>query len=410
AMHNFPMSVALPPILGGAVIVSPNISYQQVWIAQKFRRTWNPVTKKLDTSITKGFFADHSLAFGISFNTALFGTLQFKNKKGLQALRHVIRPSFSINYKPDLSKTHFYKTHIDTTAYEVEFSEYEGALYSGFGKGRTGGIGLQIDNNLEYKWRKKSDTSQEKIQPKKLIDGYGLSTGYNFLRDSLKLDLINLYLRSTLFEKISITASGTLNPYQSDKYGRNINKYMWEGGGKFKLGRITNGNISISSNFSSKPKDAKKAETRKKLVEQRLNDPNLVNDQRNLLNYMQQNPGDFVDFNIPWQMNVGYSLSFYERPKDDYSGFTKDFTSNINFNGSFNLTSKWNFSANGFFDIDTKKLQSFQMSINRDMHCWQLSISVTPVGLYRFFSFSISPKSPLLQDLKINRSRSFQNF
>lgn len=185
---------------------------------------------------------------------------------------------------------------------------------------------------------------------------------------------------------------------------------MWEGGGKFKLGRITNGNISISSNFSSKPKDAKKAETRKKLVEQRLNDPNLVNDQRNLLNYMQQNPGDFVDFNIPWQMNVGYSLSFYERPKDDYSGFTKDFTSNINFNGSFNLTSKWNFSANGFFDIDTKKLQSFQMSINRDMHCWQLSISVTPVGLYRFFSFSISPKSPLLQDLKINRSRSFQNF
>ena len=410
AMHNFPMSVALPPILGGAVIVSPNISYQQVWVAQKFRRTWNNTTKKIDTSVTKGFFTDHSLSFGLSFNTAVFGTLQFKNKKGLQALRHVIRPSFSINYKPDLSKNHYYKTNIDTTAYLVEFSEFEGALYSGFGKGRTGGIGLQIDNNLEYKWRKKSDTTNEKLQPKKLIDGYGLSTGYNFLRDSLKLDLINLYFRSTLFEKISINASGVLNPYQADKYGRSINKYMWQGGGKFKLGRLTSGSISISSNFSSKPKDAKKAENRKKMVEQRLNDPNLINDQRNLLNYMQQNPGDFVDFNIPWQLSVGYSLSFYERPKEDYSGFTKDFASNINFSGSFNLTSKWNFSANGYYDIDTKQLQSFQMSINRDMHCWQLSISISPVGLYRFFSFSISPKSPLLQDLKINRTRSFQNF
>ncbi|TMI93473.1 MAG: hypothetical protein E6H06_11545 [Bacteroidetes bacterium] len=140
-----------------------------------------------------------------------------------------------------------------------------------------------------------------------------------------------------------------------------------------------------------------------------LNDPNLI-DQQNLLDYMRQNPADFVDFNVPWTLNLGLSLSFYDRMKTDYSGFEKIFSSNLNFGGSFLLSPKWNFMVNGFFDLDTKKLQTFTMNISRDMHCWQMAISITPVGLYRFFSINISPKSSMLQDLKINRTRTFFNF
>jgi hypothetical protein len=260
------------------------------------------------------------------------------------------------------------------------------------------------------KWRSKKDTGLEAIKKIKLIDGYGLSTGYNFLRDSLKLDLISLYFRTTLFEKISITASSVLNPYQVNENGVDINKYAWEGG-KFKLGRLTNGSISISTNFKSKPKDPKKEEERKKQEEKQFNDdPALFADQQRLLDYMQQNPSEFVDFNIPWQVNIGYSLYFSNRLKADLRGFEKDFNSGLNFNGSFSLTPKWNFSVNGNYDFDTKKLQTFQMSINREMHCWQMSINVTPVGLFRSFNFTISPKSSVLQDLKINRSRFFTSY
>ena len=408
AQHNFPISVAMPPIAGGAVIVSPGISWSQVWIAQKFRRTWNPVTKKLDTSITKGFYMDNQVSFSLSLNTAIFGTFQFK-KSRIVAIRHVIRPSFGINFKPDLSKGHFYKTRVDTSNYEFEFSEFEGALYSGFYKGKTGGISFQLDNNLEMKRRSKKDTGENAIKKIKLIDGYGFSTAYNFLADSMKLSFFNLYLRTTLFEKISITASSILDPYQTDSRGRDINKYAWQGG-KFKPGRLTSGSISISSSFQSKPKDAAKEEQRKKEAERSLKDPMVVADQQRLLEYMQQNSSEFVDFNIPWRISFGYSLSFTNRLKPDYSGFEKDFTSNISFNGSFNLTPKWNFSANGYFDFDTKKLQTFTMSINREMHCWQMSIHITPVGLYRYFSFTINPKASVLQDLKINRTRSFPNF
>jgi lipopolysaccharide assembly outer membrane protein LptD (OstA) len=408
AQHTIPVTLSLPPILNGALIVSPSVSYSQVWIAQKFHRTWNDTTKKLDTSVTKGFFADHQASFSLNFSTAIFGTYQFKNSR-IIAIRHVIRPSFSFNYKPDLSKNHFYSTKVDTTNYQFRFSEFEGSLYGFYPEGKTGGMSFQVDNNLEMKWRSKKDSGDNAIKKIKLIDGYGFSTGYNFLRDSLKLDLFNFYLNTTLFEKISINAHTTLDPYQVNARGLDIDKYAWQGG-KFKPGRLTNGSISISSSFKSKPKDPKKEEQQKKQVQQRLNDPALIADMQRELDYMRQNPSEFVDFNVPWQISFGYSLYFSNQLKPDYSGFKKEINSNVNFNGSFSLTPKWNFSVNGYYDFDTHKLQTFQMSINREMHCWQLSINVTPIGLYRSFNFSISPKASILQDLKINRSRFFSSY
>ncbi len=408
AQHSFPLSMSLPPILNGAFFVSPNVSYSQVWIAQKLSRTWNPVTERVDSVITKGFYTDHQMTFSLGLNTAIYGTYQFKRSR-IIAIRHTIRPSLSFNYKPDLSKGHYKLTQIDTFGNKLLLSEFDGALYSGFGQGRNGGIGFQVDNNLEMKWRSRKDTGDNAIKKIKLIDGYGFSTGYNFLRDSMKLEVISFYLRTTLFEKISITANTVLDPYQTDSRGIDIAKYAWEGG-KFKLGRLTYGSISASTSFSSKPKDAKKADDRQKATQRRLNEPDLIGDQQRLLEYMQQNPSQFVDFNIPWQVSLSYSLSFSNRLKPDYSGFEKDFNSNLSFNGSFNLTPKWNFSVNGFYDFDTRQLQTFQMSINREMHCWQMSINVTPVGPYRSFNFSISPKASVLQDLRINRTRSFSNF
>lgn len=408
AQHNFPVTLSLPPILGGAVIVSPSVSYSQVWLAQKFRRHWNTATQKSDTVVTKGFYTDHQVAFSLAFNTSVYGKYTFKHSKKDLAIRHVIRPSVSFNYKPDLSRGHYYTDTI-SPGFAYRFSEFEGGLYSGFSEGRNGGIGFQLDNNLEMKYRSKKDTGEAAERKVKLIDGYGFTTGYNFLADSMKLQPLNLYFRTTLFEKINITASSILDPYQRNERGVDINKYVWEGG-KFKLGRLSSGSISISSSFKSKPKDPKKEEERKKAVQQRLNDPSLIGDQNRLLDYMQQNPSEFVDFNVPWSLTLSYSLNFTNRLKNDLTGFTTDVNSNINFSGSFNLTPKWNFSSNGYYDFTTHKLQTFQMSINREMHCWQLSINVTPIGIFRSFNFSISPKSSVLQDLKINRTRYFSSY
>ena len=409
AQHNIPISLSLPAIFGGAIVVSPGISYSQVWLAQKNIRKWNPVTQKVDTTIKKGFFVDQQTSFSLGFNTALFGTFNLKNGK---AIRHVIRPTFGFNYAPSLSRKYYDTLTVNTKGDVIRYSQLQGGLYSGYGDITNGGISFGIDNNLEmkYKPRAKGDTANTDTEFKKLrlIDGFGFNGSYNFLADSLKLSHFNLYFRNNLFDKINLNVSADMSPYKRNRFGYDSSEYIWKGAGGFSPGRITSGSISLSTSFQSKPRDDQKDKQKKEQMDNELNDPVLAADKQRLLDYMRQNPAEFVDFNIPWQVNLSYSLYFSERAKPDYTGFEKIVNSNISVGGSFSLTPKWNFSiSNVNYDFKTKAIQTFTLSINREMHCWQMSINVTPIGPYRYFNFTINPKSGILQDLRINRTRSF---
>jgi hypothetical protein len=343
-----------------------------------------------------------------------------KNSK-LAAIRHVIRPTISFSYKPDLGAKHYYNVQSDT-AFDVlpggkykqghiqRFSYFDGSIYGAPSEGVFGGIGFGIDNNLEAKVRSKKDTANGGMKKVRLIDGFGFTSSYNFIADSFKLSPFSLYVRSTLFEKINITAGATLDPYQVDSFGYRKDKYTWQEG-KFalnKLGRITSGNIAISTSFQSQSKD-KKASQQK---ENALREQGMLTaeEQQAQLAYARSNPAEFADFNVPWSLSLSYSMSFSRAFKTDYSGWETTTYSNLSWNGDFNLTPKWKFGMNGYYDIKTSKIQTFTMYISREMHCWQLSINVTPVGLYRTFNFTISPKSGILRDLRINRTRYFSSY
>ena len=406
AQHNLPITLALPPILGGAIVVSPGVSYSQVWVSRRLIREWNDTAGKVDSTVEKGFFVDQQASFGLGISTALFGTYQFRKGK-VSAIRHVIRPTIAASYRPDLSKKYYDSLQINDQGYKIWTSQLQGnAIYNGYGSGETGGLSFQLDNNLEMKVRNKKDSTGENPYKKvRLIDGFGFNTSYNFLAPTHKLSPFQLYFRTNLFDKININANGTINPYVPNSHGQDSTVYVWEEGG-FSLGRLSAASVSVSTSFQSKPKDEQKDKEKKQQMEDQLNDPVLAADKQRLLEYMRQNPAEFVDFNVPWQVSLSYSLYLAEEFKPDYT-FTRTVRSSANFSGSFSLTPKWNFSMNGYYDFDTKKLQTFSMAIAREMHCWQLSINVTPVGLYHYFNFTISPKSGILQDLRINRTRSF---
>ncbi|MBS1575898.1 MAG: LPS-assembly protein LptD [Bacteroidetes bacterium] len=403
-LHTIPISLSLPSIMGGSVVVSPSISFSQILISGKEHRQWNATTKRVDTAFTKGFFTDQTMSFGLNLSSALFGTYQFRKSK-VVALRHVIRPTIGVSYKPDLSKAHWYNLTIDSTGRKISVPEFRRSMFGYYSAGRFGGLNFGFDNNLEMKVRTKDTTGENKTKKIRLIDGFGFSGSYNFFGDSIsKLSPIVLYFRSTLFDKINITANSSLDPYQKDITGNRIGKYAWQGG-KFSLGTINSVTVTMSTSFQSKPKDAKKDAERKQQMQQ-LTDPTLVADQQALLDYMRQNPAEFVDFNVPWTVNFGFSLNYSRVQRANYT-YTSNITTNMNFGGSFTLTPKWNFSGNGYYDFRTMKMQTLTMSISRDLHCWQMAITVSPVGLYRTFSISINPKASVLQDLRINRNRSF---
>lgn len=404
AVHSIPITLSLPSL--GPITISPSISYEERWYGQRILRSWDNSKLKVDTNIQKGFYTARQMSFGIGINTRIFGTYKFRETSNIKAIRHEIRPSITLNYKPDFAAKDYYTTQVDNTGRSLRFSKYEGGVVGAFPEGSFGGIGFGIDNLLEMKIKDKSDTTGKAPDKKiRLIDGFGFNSSYNLLADSFALGTFSFYARSTLFDKINITAGANLDPYDVNSKGDRLKNILWDPR-RFKFGRITSGNLAISTSFRSKSTDGKSEKDKQIPI-----DPFLTpEEQQRQLQFVRANPAEFTDFNIPWSVTLSYSFNFNRVINPDYSGYTTQTFSSLNFNGDFSLTPKWKLGGTGYYNISSGEINQISMFITREMHCWQLAINVTPVGLYRSFNITISPKSGILRDLRINRSRTFSNY
>ena len=402
AQHSIPISLSLPSL--GPITITPGISFDEKWFGQQSIKTWNNKTKQVDTSISRGFYRAPNMSFSLGTASRIFGTYKFKKTSSIQAIRHEVRPSISMSYTPDLAASYHYTTQIDSTGRNYRFSKYDGGIGGGYSEGTFGGMGFGVDNLLEMKMKDKKDTTEGAFKKVKLIEGFGFNSSYNFLADSFALGNFNIYMRTTLFENLNITSNLTMDPYQTDKQGFRVNKLDFDPT-RLKFGNITSGGLSFSTSFKSKSTDGK--ETKQKDIPI---DPFMTPDeQQRQLQYAKSNPAEFTDFNIPWTLTLSYSFQFSRYMKPDYSGFQINTYSSLNFNGDFSITPKWKLGGTGYIDVAKRSIQQLSMFITREMHCWQLAINVTPIGLYKSFSISVNPKSGILRDLKINRSRTFSS-
>lgn len=404
ANHTVPITLSLPQL--GNFQVAPNVSYVERWYQEKFVRSWNSTSKKVDTTISKGFHTTREMNFGLGISTRIFGMFTFKKKSKVQAIRHELRPSLSANYKPDMNRKYWYSTQIDSSGNQGRFSVYERGVFGAFSEGRFGGLSFGLDNNLQMKVRNKKDTSAEAVKKVTLLDGFSINSGYNFLLDSFKLSPFNINLRTNLFEKISISASAIVVPYLTNSKGDFIDKLVWNK--KVALGKLTSANVAVQSQF-------KGGDKKEKLPVNNLMQTNQLNPISGLpLNeyqqeaaYISNNPGEFANFNIPWSISFQYAFNYNRIPNGLGTGYKGSVTQNVGWTGTLNLTPRWQMGMNGSYNITEKELGMISMYLTREMHCWQMAINVSPVGRYRSFNISISPKSGLLRDLKINRTRYF---
>jgi hypothetical protein len=402
AQHSIPISLSLPSL--GPITVTPGISFEEKWFGQQSIKTWNNKTRQVDTSITRGFYRAPNMSFSLGTASRIFGTYKFKKNSTVQAIRHEVRPSISMSYTPDLAASYHYTTQIDSTGRNYRFSKYDGGIGGGYSEGNFGGMGFGVDNLLEMKMKDKKDTTEGAFKKVKLIEGFGFNSSYNFLADSFALGNFNIYMRTTLFDKLNITSNLTMDPYQTDQQGFRVNKLDIDPT-KLKFGNITSGGLSFSTSFKSKSTDGKESKQKDIPI-----DPFMTPDeQQRQLQYAKSNPAEFTDFNIPWSLTLSYSFQFSRYMKPDYSGFQINTYSSLNFNGDFSITPKWKLGGTGYIDVAKRSVQQLSMFITREMHCWQLAINVTPIGLYKSFSITVNPKSGILRDLKINRSRTFSS-
>ncbi len=405
ASHNVPISLSLPQI--GPFQIAPNVSYQEKWYQERLVQSWDSAAKKVDTSINKGFYRAYEMSFGVSASTRVFGMYTF-NKGSIMAIRHEIRPYISANYKPDINTKDWSTLQYDSSGRTRRYSVYERGIYGAYGEGRFGGLSFGIDNNISMKVRGSKDSGSADVRKVSLIDGLSITSSYNFLKDSFKLEPLNLSARSNLFDKINITASAVFYPYQQDSTGEWVDRLVWSKKA-LTLGTLTTGSVSLQTSFKGGDKKNKEpAANNINPNQQNMNTSGMPLDEyQQELSYMQNNPGEYVDFSIPWDISLSYSLRFYRARRSDYKGFTTNFNQDVNWNSSVNLTEKWKIGINGFYNITAKELGTISMYLSREMHCWQMAVNISPVGRYKFFNISISPKSSLLRDLKVNRTRSF---
>lgn len=407
--HNLPISFPSFNLLK-YVNFSPGIGYNEKWYFNKKNYSYSddevigpggrPGHVKIDT--INGFNRVYDYSFSLSSSTNIYGMYIPRNPNSkIKGIRHKFTPSASFSYRPDFGAAHYgywQPVQIDSTGRIGYYDVNAGGIYGGSpGRGASGAISMSLSNNLEMKVIDTKDTTStdDKIKYKKvkLIDNLSLASSYNLIADSLNLAPFSLRARTTI-KGVSINMGGILDPYEVNEDYRRIHKYVWnERNGIQKLGRLTRANLSFGMKFKSKKGEKEAADKKKKIEEDQM---------------LPGSYSDYVDFSVPWDFGFDYSFG--------YAGPTKSaphgrFTQTIGIRGSMSLTEKWRISMNTNFDIMAHEFSFTTVNVNRDLHCWSMAFNFVPFGYMKSYSFTISAKSSMLKDLKLEKQQShYDNF
>lgn len=387
--HAIPISTNLNILK--YLTLTPNFTYTERWYFERYNfdtSSGRPVV----TDTTQGFYRVYDYATSASLTTRLYGTLVFK-KGFLQAIRHTLIPSISVSYRPDFGQEKFgyYEEYVDANGRDQLANRFQGGIYGVPGSGRNGSIGFGLGNNLEAKVLDKSD-SVPKSKKINLLNNLAISSSYNFLADRYKLGNIRFSTSTNILGNLLRAAiNGTIDPYvyrYNDAGNQErLDEYAWNHGQG--IGQISN--LTVALNTTLNPKALS---TKDKVENSRASDAEKE--------FMINNPDLYVDFDIPWNLNVRYSLTRRKTGLED-----SKVIQSMSFNGDMRITKNTMVTFSSGYDFESKKLTQTRFSLTRNLHCWEMLFSWTPFGRFQSYDFTIRVKSSILQDLKINRRRSF---
>jgi LptD protein len=403
--------------------VSPNIRYEENWYPYTINKTLNDkVTEVYDTT----FFPDGSFErilneskstygelettrswnfhtfrkfdVGISTNTALFYTKQFR-KGWFRGIRHKATPTAGIGFGPDYSKQQdryfkYYYTDLRPAARDsVRYGIFDEAIYSrpDLGK-RNVSLNYSLSNVLEFKhFSSKRDT----VLKKRIFENLTFSGSYSLTADSLKWSTVGTGGLFRLFKGLSqLTWNVTFDPYVADEKGQRVNTFMLKEKGR--LVRTTQLGFALNTGFSVKQiRDLfggkSDAQAPGSNTGTQRNSTNSVANTDNLLSL-------FDNFRISHRISVNRQLipTGFGTARDTFAIGTN----NLSISGSLQLTSKWSIDlGNISYDFPEKRLVYPDIGFTRDLHCWSLSLRWQPDrGTYSFF---IGVKPGTLEFLKV---------
>ncbi len=411
-IHKVPVSTSLKVLK--VFTLNPSFSYTERWYSQSIRKEWydadttasDTVSAHYSVRDVKGFHRAGDYIINIPFSTKLYGFFMNKNPDAyFQALRHVVTPTIGFSYRPDYSLNYwgYYKKDPRTNSYDNKYSIFNGGsnawsgIYGSPPAGKYGSINMRIGNNLELKVKEKNDTTQKtKTKPAiKLIDNLSIATNYNIAADSLNWSDFSLQAR-TKVSIINIDCNATFDPYDfNDSTGISYNQFYFrnhKSPARMKSARVSFGFSLRSSTTNSKQKKIEEAKIQSARAAGMLGD------------YYE----DYVDFEIPWNFRINYNYNYNQSAFNTETGdFDYKIVQTVRVSGDVNLTKKWKISISSGYDWESKDFTYTTVDIYRDLHCWEMRFNWIPFGAWQSYNFTIRVKSSMLQDLKINRRKSW---
>ncbi|MFH0736507.1 MAG: putative LPS assembly protein LptD [bacterium] len=397
------LSISASPKLGYFTI-SPNLSYTERWYNKRIVKSYvyNDSPKIFDsvgtveTNDKKEISLVRTFSLGVSASTKVYGMMPINNF-GIDAVRHTITPSITYRYSPDFSKKFwgYYDNLIDRYGNNTRYNKFENEVFGGPTSSEEQSIGFGIGNLFEMKTLKDPTDTTSQAQKIKLMS-INASIGYNFAADSLKLSDLSLSYNTQIGEYLNISGS-TGYTFYAYSGGTKINKFLSSQGRG--LLRLTYFTVGLSTNLSGdKLMGTEKSNEKKPKGEsenEEVFDDMALNGSEYIALYDEQPP----DFKIPWTLGLNFNYSFN---KQNPTNVTK--STNLSANASISLTEKWKLTVRGSYDFEDHEVSAPQITINRDLHCWEMNFTWNPLGLYRGFNFEIRMKAPELRDIKVTKT------
>ena len=436
--HSIPISGNFT--LFNYINISPSFNFQDRMYTHKIMRSWDETAQKEACDTIYGFNNVYNYNMSISASTKLYGFFTPNRKifgDKIQAIRHVITPSVSFSYAPDFGQGRYgyyktyQKTNADGSVELVEYSPYQGQLYGVPGKGKTGNISFDLSNNVEMKI--KSDKDSTGIKKLSIIDELGLAMSYNLATDYHPLSDLTMRVRLKWWKNytFNMTAVFASYAYELDNNGRPYvgNRTLW-GMGKFGRFQGTSQNFS----FTLTPEKIKKwfgggddTEDKKKSnkddedgidtdIESNVDDT-MIEGQRGAKKSgggkAETDADGYMRFNMPWSLTFGYGITMRENTGGKFNTKTMrypyKFSQNLNVSGNVRLSDGWNISFSSGYDFDQHKMSMTTASLQRDLHCFNMSCSVV-LAPYTSYNFSFRCNAATLTDaLKYDKRSGYSN-
>ena len=435
--HNIPVNGNFT--LAKYINITLGFNFTDRMYFKKENMQWDQAAQAVASDTTYGFYNVYNWNASIGASTKFYGMF-IPNRKifgdKIQAVRHVFTPTVSFSYAPDFGNKYYetyQRTNSDGSVELVEYSPYRSGLYGVPGKGKTGSITMQVSNNIEMKIR--SDKDSTGIKKISIIDELGAQMSYNFAASYHRWSDLSTNLRLKWWKNytFNLNAVFATYAYELDKNGHpyvgNHTEYSKGRFGRFlgmsqnisftltpdKLKKLFGGSADDNDNKENDDDDDEEGVDTD--IESNVDD-NLVKGQHGAKkksggSKAETDDDGYMRFSMPWSLTFGYGVTMRENTSGKFNTksmrYPYKFTQTLNVSGNLRISDGWNISFSSGYDFDNHALSMTTASLQRDLHCFNMSCSVV-LKPYTSYNFSFRANASTLMDaLKYDKRSGYSN-